>query len=125
APARVKLVTSTANPVVDRPWRWTVTVRSASGKPLPARMRLQILLGETVVGCWKGKAMVQCNGASSGTWIPLTGKKTSILTRPAQPVGVTLIFQAVVRTGGRTRKLRGPAPVQPATAPPPTATTTP
>jgi len=125
APATLKLVTSTAKPVVDQPWRWTVSARSASGKPLPAKMRLQILLGETVVGCWKGKAMVQCLGAGSGTWIPFKGKKTGVLTWPAQSIGAKLTFQAVVVTGGRTRKLRAPVTVQQASPPPPTTTTTP
>jgi hypothetical protein len=66
-PIKAKLATSTATPVVDQPWRWTVTVKSLAGKPLAARMRLQILLGETVVGCWEGGAMVQCFSQTGGS----------------------------------------------------------
>jgi hypothetical protein len=118
----MKLTTGTPRPVVDQPWRWTVTARSASGKPLAAKMRLQILLGSTVVGCWKGAAMVQCTGAGSGTWIRFRGKRTGVLTWPAESVGVKLAFQAVVVAGGQTRKLRAPVTVQSAPAPPPTTT---
>jgi hypothetical protein len=121
-PLRLTLTTSTARPLVDQPWRWTVTARSASGKPLAAKMRLQILLGTTVVGCWKGTAMVQCSGAASGTWLRFKGKRTGVLTWPAASLGVKLTFQAVVVVGGRTRKLRAPVTVQPAPTPPPTTT---
>lgn len=123
APPRVKLVTGTPTPTVGHPWRWTVTVRSASGKPLAAKMRLQILVGSTVVGCWKGSAMAQCLGGGSGTWLRFRGKRTGLLTWPAASVGARLTFQAVVVAGGRTRKLRAPVTVQPAPAPPPTTTT--
>jgi len=99
-PVRATLTTSTPKPIVDQPWRWTVTVRTPAGKPLPAKMRLQILLGTTVVGCWKGTAMVQCSGASSGTWIRLRGRRTGVLTWPAQSLGVRLTFQAVVVASG-------------------------
>lgn len=120
---RVKLVTATARPVVDQPWRWTVTARSVSGKPLAAKLRLQILLGSTVVGCWKATAMVPCTGAGSGTWIRFRGKRTGLLTWPAQSVGVKLTFQAVVVAGGKMRKLQAPVAVRPAATPSPTTTT--
>lgn len=120
--SHVKLTAGTPRPVVDQPWRWTVTVRSTSGKPLAARMRLQILLGTTVVGCWKGTAMVQCTGAGSGTWIRFKGKRAGVLTWPAESVGVKLTFQAVVVVAGRTTRLRAPVTVQPAPPPPPTTT---
>jgi hypothetical protein len=110
---RATLRTSTATPVVDEPWRWTVAVKSASGKPLAARMRLQILFSGVVVGCWKGTAMAPCSGANSGTWIRFRGKRTGILTWPAQSVGVTLTFRAVVSVGTKTLRLRAPVTVQP------------
>ena len=113
APIKAKLSTSTATPVVDQPWRWTVTVRSAAGRPLPARTRLQILLGETVVGCWKGGAMVQCFSQTAGEWISFKGKRSGVLEWPAQSLGVKLTFQAVVKATRQTRKLRAPVTVQP------------
>jgi hypothetical protein len=113
-PIRTVLTTSTPKPVVDTPWRWTVTVRPAAGKALPAKMRLQILLGETVVGCWKRTAMVQCFSPTAGTWISFRGKRTGVLTWPEESLGVKLTFQAVVVVNGKTRKLRTPVTVQPA-----------
>src|SRR5712691_3525747 len=110
-PVKAVLVTSTPKPVVDQPWHWTVKVRTATGKALPARLRLQILLGDTVVGCWKGTAMTQCFGPRSGTWIPFRGKRTGVLTWPAQSLGVKLTFQAVVVVSGRRLKLRAPVTV--------------
>lgn len=113
APIKAKLMTSTPTPVVDQPWRWTVTVRSAAGKQLPAKMRLQILLGETVVGCWKGGAMVQCFSQTAEEWISFRGKRSGVLEWPAQSLGVKLTFQAVVKAARQTRKLRAPVTVRP------------
>ena len=112
-PVKATMTTSSPAPVVDQPWRWTVTVKSAAGRPLPARMRLQILLGATVVGCWKGTAMTQCSGANAGTWIAFKGKRTGVLTWPAQSLGIKLTFQAVVVAETKTLKLRAPVTVQP------------
>ncbi len=117
APIKARMTTSTATPEVDQPWRWQVTVRTAAGRPLRAKMKLQILLGETVVGCWKGAAMVQCSGHNAGDWIVFRGRRSGILTWPSQSVGVKLTFQAVVRALQQTRKLRAPVTVQPAPAP--------
>jgi hypothetical protein len=112
-PVRATLVTSSAAPVVDQPWRWTVTVKSSARRPVPAKMRLQILLGPTVVGCWKGTAMTQCSGVDAGTWISFRGRRTGVLTWPALSLGVRLTFQAVVVAEKRTLRLRAPVTVQP------------
>jgi hypothetical protein len=114
SPIRATMTTSSAKPVVDQPWRWTVTVKSAAGKPLAAKMRLQILVGATVVGCWKNGTMARCLGGSLGQWISFKGKHSGVLTWPAQSVGVKLTFQAVVKADRQTRKLRTPVTVQPA-----------
>jgi len=113
SPIRATMTTSSAKPVVDQPWRWTVTVKSAGGKPLAARMRLQILLGTTVVGCWKNGTMAQCLDGSLGQWITFKGKRSGVLTWPAQSLGVRLTFQAVVKAERQTWKLRAPVTVQP------------
>jgi len=112
SPIRATMTTSSAKPVVDQPWRWTVTVKSAAGKPLAARMRLQILLGATVVGCWKNGTMAQCLDGSLGQWISFKGKRSGVLTWPAQSLGVRLTFQAVVKAERQIRKLRAPVTVQ-------------
>jgi hypothetical protein len=113
----LKLTTSTATPVVDQPWRYTLTVRRTSGAPMRARVKLQLLLGTTVVGCWKGGAMVQCSGTSAGDWITFRGKRSGILRFPTQAVSVKLTFQAIVKVQGQVRKLRAPVTVQAAPAP--------
>lgn len=118
ASVKVTLTTSSAKPVVGQPWRYTVTARSASGAPLHARVKLQLLLGTTVVGCWKGGAMMQCSGQSAGDWQSFRGRRSGVLRFPAQSVGVTLTFQAIVKVAGQTRRLRAPITVQP---PPPPA----
>jgi hypothetical protein len=109
---RVAMTTSTTKPLVDSPWRYTITAKR-SGKPVVAKARLQILLGSTVVGCWKRTAMVPCQGATSGTWIRFKGRRTGTLTWPAQSIGVRLTFQATVVAGGRVLRLRAPVTVQP------------
>ena len=75
-------------------------------------MRLQILLGSLVVGCWKGTSMTQCTGSGSGTWIAFKGIRTGVLTWPNQSVGVKLTFQAVVAAGGSIVRLRAPVTVK-------------
>jgi len=117
APIKAKLTTSTPTPVVDQPWRFTVTVKSATGVPLAARVKLQLLLGETVVGCWKGGAMVQCFSQTAGDWISFKGKRSGVLRFPAQSLGVKLTFQAIVKAERQTRKLRAPVTVKPAPVP--------
>ena len=112
-PVKATLKTSSAKPVVDQPWRYTITVKDAAGKPLAAKARLQILVGTTVVGCWKGGRMAECLDGSLGSWIAFKGKRTGVLTWPAQSVGVTLTFRAIVVAQKRTFKLRAPVTVQP------------
>lgn len=109
---KAAMTTSTPTPVVDEPWRWAVVVKDAKGKPLVAKMRLQILFGSLVVGCWKGTAIRQCTGANAGTWIAFKGKKSGTITWPVTSVGQKLTFQAVVVAGGKTLKLRAPVTVQ-------------
>jgi hypothetical protein len=113
ATIRLKLTTTSSTPVVGQPWRYTLSVRSSAGAPLRARVRLQLLLGTTIVGCWKGGAMVPCSGTASGEWISFRGRRTGVLRFPAQAVGVHLTFQATVQVQGQTRKLRAPVTVQP------------
>jgi hypothetical protein len=112
APIRATLTTSTTTPVVDQPWRYTVTARSAAGKPLRAKVKLQLLLGRTVVGCWKGGEMAQCFSSSTGDWIAFRGTRAGTLRFPAQSVGVALTFRATVKALGQSRLLRAPVTVK-------------
>jgi len=112
-PIKAKLTTSTPTPLVDQPWRYTLTVKGATGAPLRARAKLQLLLGETVVGCWRAGAMVQCFSQTAGDWVTFKGKRTGVLRFPAQSLGVKLTFQAIVKAQRQTRKLRAPVTVRP------------
>ena len=114
APMRVTLTTSTSRPVVDAPWRYTIRAKDAKGNPAAAKARLYILLGTTIVGCWRGTAMTQCDETTDATWIPFRGKRTGVLTWPAQSVGVRLTFRATVFARSTTWNLRAPVTVQPA-----------
>jgi hypothetical protein len=110
-PVRALMTTTSTEPLVDTPWRYTIVVKDRAGKPLAAKVRLQILVGTLVVGCWKQTAIVQCSGANAGTWIPFRGKRTGVITWPAQSAGVKLTFQATVVAAGRSLKLRAPVTV--------------
>ena len=99
-PVRATMTTASTMPVADTPWRYTIVVKDRGGKPLPAKARLQTLVGTRVVECWKRTAMTRCSGAASGTWIAFKGKRTGILSWPARSAGE----QAHVRRdGGRGR----------------------
>lgn len=111
-PVRASMTTTSTQPLVDTPWRYTIVVKDSAGRPLTAKVRLQILLGTLVVGCWKATAIVQCSGATAGTWIPFKGKRTGVITWPAQSAGVKLTFQATVVAAGRSVKLRAPVTVR-------------
>jgi hypothetical protein len=111
-PIRATLTTSSTMPLVDTPWRYTIVVKNADGRPLTARTRLQILLGNVVVGCWKRTAMVPCSGENAGTWIRFKGERTGVLRWPAQSAGVKLTFRAVVVSGMRSLRLRAPVTVR-------------
>jgi hypothetical protein len=111
-PVRATMATTSTQPLVDTPWRYTIVVKDGAGKPLAAKVRLQILLGTLVVGCWKATAIVQCSGANAGTWIRFRGKRTGVITWPAQSAGVKLTFQATVVAAGRSVKLRAPVTVR-------------
>ena len=111
-PIRATMWTSTTKPLVDTPWRYTIVVKDrTTGKPLAGMVKLQLLAGTAVVGCWKGKAMVQCFSAAEGTWIPFKGKRTGVLRFPAAAVGARLTFQATIVAAGRSLKLRAPVTV--------------
>jgi len=110
---KATLTATTRTPAVDEPWRWKVVVKDSKGKPVRAKMKLQILFGTLVVGCWKQTAITQCTGTSPGTWLTFRGKRTGTLTWPQASVGQKLTFRAVVVAAGRTLKLRVPVTVQP------------
>ena len=111
-PVRATMSTSSTTPLVDTPWRYTITVKDQAGKPVAAKVRLQILLRALVVGCWKATGLVRCTGAKAGTWIAFRGKRTAAITWPARYSGMKLTFQAIVVSGTRALRLRAPVTVR-------------
>jgi hypothetical protein len=106
ASATITLTMSSATAVVNQPWRYTVSVQDASGAPVRARLKLQLLVGTRVVGCFRGGAVARCAGSAAGDWIPLRGKWSHAIRFPQRTLGARLTFQAVVQALGQTRKLR-------------------
>jgi hypothetical protein len=111
-PVRATMSTSSTTPLVDTPWRYTITVENQAGKAVVAKVRLQILRGTLVVGCWKATGLERCSGAKAGRWIAFRGKRTAAITWPARYSGMKLTFQATVVAGTRTLRLRAPVTVR-------------
>jgi hypothetical protein len=110
-PVRATMTTSSTKPVVDTPWRYTITVKDRAGKPVAAKVRLQILRGTRVIGCWKRTAIVPCSGATAGTFIAFKGKRTGTIRWRSRYVGSKLTFQATVVSQMSSLKLRAPLTV--------------
>ena len=95
------------------PWRYTVVVKElAEGSLLAARMRLQVLDGTTVVGCWKRGRIRTCSGASAGTWISFQGRRTGVIAWQPRYAKLKLTFQAIVVANTPPLLLRAPVTVQ-------------
>jgi hypothetical protein len=111
-PVRATMSTSSTQPLAGMPWRYTIVVKDQAGNPLAAKVRLQLLRGARVVGCWKTTAMVRCSGARAGTWIAFKGKRTAVIAWPARSAGVRLVFRATVVAGTQALTLRAPVTVR-------------
>ncbi len=105
APVKATLSVTSKTPAVDMPWRWTVKT-SAGGKPAEATVKIQILLGGAVVGCWKGGKMQPCTGAKAGDPIPSKGTVSKPISWTTQSRNIPLVFQALVTAGGKTTTLK-------------------
>ena len=112
-PVRATMSTSSTKPLAGTPWRYTVVVKElAEGTLLAAKMRLQVLDGSTVVGCWKKGTIRRCSGAEAGTWISFQGRRTGVIAWGARYAEMKLTFQAVVVAGTPPLHLRAPVTVQ-------------
>jgi hypothetical protein len=111
-PVYATLSTTSKQPVADTPWRYTIVVKDQAGKPLAARVRLQLLRQARVVSCWKSTAMVRCSGTRTGTWISFKGKRTGVIRWPAKSAGVKFTFLATVIAATQKLELRAPLTVR-------------
>ena len=105
---RATMTTSSIEPLVGAPWRYTITVEDRAGRPLAARVRLQLVRGDVVVGCRKKKTVVRCSGSKSGKWIAFRGRHTATIVWPAFSVGVGLTFKATILSETSTLLLGAP-----------------
>ena len=112
SPVRATMSTSSTQPLAGTPWHYTIVVKDRAGNPLAARVRLQLLRGARVVGCWKSTAMVRCSGPRAGAWISFRGKRTGVIAWPARLAGVRLTFRATVVAGTQALTLRAPVTVR-------------
>ena len=110
---RATMTTSSIEPLVGGPWRYTITVADRDGTPLRARVRLQVVRGDVVVGCRKKTMIVRCSGPRSGKWIAFKGRHTATIVWPAFSVGVGLTFKATILSGTRTLLLGAPVKSRP------------
>ncbi len=115
APVKLRLVVSSKAPVVESKWRWTVTA-TQGGKRVRGTVKLNIVLGTAVVGCWKRGKPLQCASLKGSDALSFYGRRTGIVRWPAEAQGVTLVFQAIVKAKGKRQRFRVPLVIQPAPA---------
>ena len=94
---RVSLTADSHHPRVGKPWHYEVRVTDAAGKPVPARVHLQIVFGGAPVG------QVGRHRVANGVWKETIGVPGNP-PFPARARGVRLVFQAVVNALGQTKK---------------------
>src|SRR5919197_1571294 len=86
-----------ARPRVGKPWHYEVRVTDSAGKPVPASVHLQILFGGAPVG------QVGRHRVENGVWSETIGARGNA-PFPARARGVRLVFQAVVKALGHTKR---------------------
>jgi hypothetical protein len=97
AKIRVRLTADTHRPRVGKRWHYTVRVTDAAGKPVPASVHLQILFGGVPVG------QIGRHRVESGVWSETIGAPGNP-PFPARARGVRLVFEAVVKALGETKR---------------------
>ena len=102
---RVRLTADSHHPRVGKPWHYEVRVTNAAGKPIAARIHLQILFGGAPVG------QVGRHRVASGVWQETIGAGAN-QPFPARALHVPLVFEAVVTADGQTKKADYPITVQ-------------
>jgi hypothetical protein len=94
---RVRLTADSHHPRVGAPWHYEVRVTDAAGNPVRARIQLQILFGGAPVG------QVGRHQVANGVWQETIGAAGNE-PFPARAQGLHLVFEAVVRAQGQTKK---------------------
>jgi hypothetical protein len=102
---RVTLTADSHHPRVGKPWHYEVRITDAAGKPVAARIHLQILLGGSPVG------QIGRHNVANGVWQETIGKGAN-QPFPAQARNIPLQFEAVVTAQGQTKKVDYPITVR-------------
>ena len=105
AAIRVRLTADSHHPRVGKPWHYEVRVTDAAGRPVAARIHLQILFGGAVVG------QVGRHRVANGVWQETIGAGAN-QPFPARARNVPLVFEAVVTAGGQTKNADYPITVR-------------
>jgi hypothetical protein len=93
----VRLTADSHRPSVGKPWHYEVRVTDAAGKPVPARIHLQIVFNGVPVG------PIGRHRVANGVWRETVGEGAN-QPFPNQARGIPLTFQAVVTALGQTQK---------------------
>jgi hypothetical protein len=104
-PFRAVLRAPTHRPRAGEPWRYSVRVTDLSGRPIAARIRMQVLFGGIPVGEVDGGRTFRF----VGVW---REPRDSPVLWPPQASGRPLVFEAIVTARGRTARLRYPVRVR-------------
>ena len=95
---RAVLHAPTHHPRASQPWLYSVRVTNLQGRPIRARIRMQVLFGGIAVGKVDGGKTF----AFTGTW---REPKAAPLIWPARSRGRTLTFEAIVTARGASKRL--------------------
>ena len=101
----MRLTADSHHPRVGRPWHYEVRVTDLAGRPVPARVHLQILFAGVPVG------QVGRHRVANGVWRETIGAGANA-PFPARARGQPLVFEAVVTARGQTVKADYPITVR-------------
>lgn len=105
SPIKASLRAQSHHPVVGKTWWYQVKVTGAAGKPVAAKIHLQILFAGAPVG------QIGIHRVANGFWREVIGKGPNP-PFPAASRGQPLVFQAVVTAKGVTVKRNWPIVVR-------------
>jgi hypothetical protein len=104
-PFRATLHAPTHTPRAGKPWLYSVRVTDLRGRPIAARIRMQVLFGGVPVGKVDGGRTFRFVGVRREP-------RDSPLIWPSRARGQPLVFEAVVTARGATRRLDYPVRVR-------------
>lgn len=93
----VRLTADSHHPRVGKPWHYEVRVTDAAGKPVPAKLHIQIVFNGAPVG------QIGRDTAPKGVWQETIGADGNA-PFPSQAKGIRLTFQAIATAQGQQAK---------------------